>query len=98
MKNLLVLCFMAFLASSCGTVLKDDAVKWDDASARYESVFTIVGQSSNAGPAVYQIQDSTKDSLKILTVLTGTYEIRSDSCSFLETGRYSKNEVLEFPI
>lgn len=88
---------MAFLASSCGSVLKDDVVKWDDSSARYQSVFTIVGEESNMGPAVYQIKNS-ESSLKILTLLSGTYEVRSDSCSFLETGRYSKNEVIEFPL
>ena len=96
MKNLLILCFMAILAS-CGTVLKDDVVKWDDSSARYESVFTMVDRESNMGPAVYQV-NSNSSSIKILTVLSGTYEVRSDSCSFLETGRYTKNEVLEFPL
>ncbi len=97
MKNLITLIFMAFLASSCGSVLKDDIVKWDDASAKYQSVFTIVGQESNLGPAVYQV-GKNDDTLKILTLLTGTYEVRSDSCSFLETGRYAKNEVIEFPL
>jgi hypothetical protein len=96
MKNLLIIAFMVFM-SSCGTILKQDVSKWDDASAGYESVFTIVGNEANMGPAVYQINE-TNDSIRILTVLTGTYEVRSDSCSFQETGRYSGNEIVEFPL
>ena len=96
MKNFLILCLMMLLVS-CGTTLRNDVSKWDDASAKYESVFTKVGDAGNFGSAVYQISTG-HEMLQVHTVLSGTYEIRSDSCAFLETGRYSGNEILEFPV
>lgn len=96
MRSFLVICSV-FLLTSCGTHLRNDVSKWDDASARYESVFTSVGENGNQGTAVYQV-GTNQLTLKIYTVLSGTYEVRSDSCSVLETGRYTNNQIIEIPL
>jgi hypothetical protein len=83
---------------SCGSKqIKNDSSTTNDADARYESVFTSVGSVSKQGSVVYQLKNAD-DSFKIYTLLSGTYEIRSDSCNFIESGNYEESEVIEIPL
>lgn len=97
MKKLLLTIFSLTLLS-CGTKsIKDDPSNTNDYEARFESVFTSVGTESNFGPSVYQFSDLNV-SLKIYTLLSGSYEIKSNSCGFFKTGRYSNSEVISIPL
>lgn len=96
MKYLLIL--ITLVTVSCGSKqLKNDSSITNDADSRYESVLTSIGQSSNMGSSVYQFSN-TEDVLNVYTLLSGTYEIRSDSCNFLESGSYSESEVVKIPL
>jgi hypothetical protein len=95
---LLALLAAQSLLVSCGSKqIKNDTSMTNDADARFESVFTSLGPVSSQGTVVYQFKGN-EDTLKIYTLLSGTYEIRSDSCNFIESGNYSESEVIEVPL
>lgn len=97
MKKIL-LAVLALVIVSCGSKsIKDDASSTSDFSSRFESVFTSVGTESSFGSAVYQVKD-TKASLKIYTLLDGSYEVKSNSCNFQKTGRFEDNQVITIPL
>jgi hypothetical protein len=93
-----VILMLLLVVVSCGSKqIKNDSSMTNDADARFESVYTAVGASGNHGTAVYQFS-SAEDSFKIYTLLSGTYEIRSDSCNFIESGDYEESETIEIPL
>lgn len=94
MKYILIL----ILLVSCGTnYLRNDSSTTNDADARYESVFTQLGKNATMGNAVYQVKNK-EDLIEVHTLLSGTYEIRSNSCNYQDFGTYRNNESIFVPI
>lgn len=92
--------FLSFLllATGCGSKkLKNDISPTNDADSKYESVLTSVEQDYGLGSKVYVV-DNVNEDLHIYTLLDGTYEVRSDSCGFIESGRYTNSESIDIPI
>lgn len=94
-KILLAIVFLALVG--CGHSIRNDSSSTSDYEARFESVFTSLGTESNFGSAVYQVSKLDL-SLKIYTLLSGSYEVRSDSCNFLLNGRYTDSQVISIPL
>lgn len=89
---------LLLLLSGCGSIkLTDDPVLLSDSQAYYESVLTKLGDHYRFGPAAYMITDLTQD-LVIYTALSGSYEIRSDSCNFTKQGAYADSKPIKIPV
>lgn len=97
MKKVLLTAFLLTFLGCGSKSIKDDVFPTSDYESKFESVFTSVGTESNFGTAVYQMKD-TKSSLKIYTLLSGSYEIKSNSCNFIKNGRYTESQVISIPL
>ncbi len=97
MKKILLAAFLLTFLGCGSKSIKDDIFPTSDYKSRFESVFTSIGTESNFGTAVYQMKD-TKASLKIYTLLSGSYEVKSNSCNFLKAGRYNESQVITIPV
>lgn len=96
MKKMVIV--LMFLLVSCGSkTVKEDYFGISDYEANYESVFTSLSDNKKFGNAIYQFDEVDED-LKIYTILDGTYELRSDSCSFIKNGSYTDSEIIDIPI
>lgn len=96
MKQFLI--FFSLILAGCGTrFLRDDSSLTNDANAKFESVLTSVNGEYGFGSKVYVLRDLT-GSLRIHALLTGSYELRADSCGVIEDGRFDSSTPIEIPV